>query len=419
MSGCLRKSGMATIPSALDHPSSISSSKAEMAPLHFAGRPLRMALFSGNYNGVRDGANQALNRLVGHLLDRRAQVRIYSPTTGGTPIASVGDVISVPSIAIPGRQEYRVALGLPRTIRRDLEDFEPDVVHLSAPDWLGRSAQRHAKRNGVPIVASLHTRFETYLSYYRLGILRGPMERYLHRFYSDCNRILAPTAPIAADLSAQYGAQRVAIWSRGVDRASFDPALRSEEFRRSLGYAPGDVVPLFFGRLVAEKGLQIFVDTMMQARAAGCSVRPMIVGDGPARVWLAQRLPNANFLGHLEDAALGLAVASADVLINPSVTEAFGNVNLEAMASGLAIISVNVPSAFALIDNGRTGILVEPLSSEAYAAGFLELMGDPARRKALGRSGRLAAQRYDWNAILMGVVDVYDQCLKERSSSGE
>jgi len=410
---------MATQASVLDPSPSNPFSRPEKISLRIAERPLRVALFSGNYNGVRDGANQALNRLVGHLLDRQAQVRIYSPTTPGTPIACVGDVVQVPSIAIPRRPEYRIALGLPRTIRRDLDNFQPDIIHLSAPDWLGRSAQRYAKCNGTPMVASLHTRFETYLSYYWLGMLRGSMERYLHRFYSDCDRILAPTPHIARELSAQYGAQRIAIWSRGVDRTSFDPALRDEEFRSSLGYGPADVVPLFFGRLVAEKGLQIFVDTVMQARAAGHSVRPMIVGDGPARAWLAQRLTNANFLGHLEGAALGRAVASADVLINPSVTEAFGNVNLEAMASGLAIISANVPSASALIDNGRTGLLVEPLSSEAYATGFLELIADPARRRALGRAARIDAHRYDWNETLLQVVEVYDQCLKRSGSPRE
>ncbi len=403
---------MATQVSVLHFPPAISSPDARRPLPRVAGRPLRVALFSGNYNGIRDGANRALNRLVAYLLDRNAQVRIYSPDSPKTAIPHVGHVVPVPSIAIPGRSEYRLARGLPRAIRRDLAAFAPDIVHLSAPDWLGRSAQRHARRNGIAVVASLHTRFETYLAYYGLGMLRGPMERYLNRFYDACDRILAPTAPIAAELVAQYGAGRVSIWSRGVDRASFDPALRDEGFRASLGYGPDDVVPLFFGRLVAEKGLQIFVDTVMRARAADRSVRPLVIGDGPARAWLAQRLPNANFVGHLEGAALGRAVASADVLINPSITEAFGNVNLEAMASGLAIISADVPSASALIDHGRTGLLVAPLSSEAYAGRFLDLIADPARRKALGRSARLAANGHDWDATLAQVVRAYDRCLR-------
>ena len=306
-----------------------------------------------------------------------------------------------------------MALGLPRAVQRDLMAFAPDIIHLSAPDWLGRSAQRYARRNGITVVASLHTRFETYLAYYGLGILRDSMERYLDRFYKDCDHILVPTPPIVAEFAERYGSRRVSIWSRGVDRAHFHPDLRDEVFRRSLGYTSQDVVPLFFGRLVLEKGLQVFVDAILQVRTAGRQVRPLIVGDGPASAWLAQRLPNANFLGHQEGVALGRAVASADVLINPSVTEAFGNVNLEAMASGLAIISADVPSASALIENGRTGLLVSPMSSEAYATTLLELLADAARRQALGRAASLAANDYDWEKTLASVVHAYDICLHE------
>jgi len=404
---------------ALQSPPAVSPPDAGPPSLQIAGRPLRISLFSGNYNGVRDGANRALNRLVDYLLARGAQVRIYSPTTPKTSFPCVGDVVPVPSVAIPGRGEYRLALGLPRAIRRDLAAFAPDIVHLSAPDWLGRSAQRHARRSGIPVVASLHTRFETYLSYYGLAMLRGPMERYLDRFYDDCDHILAPTPPIAGEFAGRYGGDRVSIWSRGVDRAAFHPDLRDESFRRSLGYMPQEVVPLFFGRLVLEKGLDIFMDAILRARAAGHPVRPLIVGEGPARDWLAQRLPNAYFLGHLEGRRLGRAVASADVLINPSITEAFGNVNLEAMASGLAIISADVPSASSLIDTGRTGLLVPPLSGEAYAAALLDLIADPARRRALGRAASLAANACRWEETLAQVVRGYDKCLQsDKTSTG-
>ena len=404
---------MATQTSVLSFLPDIAQPDAGSHFLRIADRPLRVALFSGNYNGVCGGANRALNRLVACLLKRGAQVRIYSPTTPRTSFPCVGQVIPVTSVGIPGRAEYRLALGLPRAIRRNLEEFAPDIAHLSAPDWLGRSAQRHMRRRGIPVIASLHTRFETYLGYYRLGMLRGAMERYLHRFYNDCDRILAPTPPIAAEFTERYGSARVSIWSRGVDRATFHPSLRDESFRSSFGYEPGDVIPLFFGRLVAEKGLQVFVDAVLRTRAGGRYVRPMIVGDGPARAWLAQRLPNAYFLGHLEGVALGRTVASADVLINPSITEAFGNVNLEAMASGLAVISADVPSASALIEDGRTGLLVPALSGEAYATALLELIAEPARRAALGRAASLAASSYDWDETLTQVIRAYGRCIQK------
>lgn len=385
-------------------------------PRTSAPRPLRVALFSGNYDCVRDGANRALNRLVAYLIDEvGARVRIYSPTAPTKAFASVGDIVSVRSAGIPGRPEYRFALGFTRAAREDMEAFAPDIVHVSAPDLLGRQAQKYARAAGIPVVASLHTRFETYLDYYRLGFLRGPVDRYLARFYGDADHILAPTPPIRDELAAQFGDAHVSIWSRGVDRTTFHPALRSEAFRAQCGHGPDEIIPLFFGRLVLEKGLGIFAETVRLLRQQGHAVRPMIVGDGPARDWLARRLPNVTFLGFMEGRELGRAVASADLLINPSVTEAFGNVNLEAMASGLAVLSADVASASTLIDHGRTGLLVPAHDPQAYARAAAELIAQPARLRALGRSASVVADRFRWDEILGEVVRTYDSIAGRRA----
>jgi glycosyltransferase involved in cell wall biosynthesis len=187
----------------------------------------------------------------------------------------------------------------------------------------------------------------------------------------------------------------------------FHPVLRSEAFRARLGYGPDDVVPLFFGRLVLEKGLGLFAETITRLRSQGFVVRPMIVGDGPARDWIARRLPNVAFLGLLEGRELGQAVASADLLVNPSVTEAFGNVNLEAMACGLAVVSADVASASTLIDHGRTGLLVPAHDAGAYAAAVARLIREPARLRALGEAASEAADGFRWDEILAQVVRVY------------
>ncbi|HEY0595056.1 MAG TPA: glycosyltransferase family 1 protein [Sphingopyxis sp.] len=372
--------------------------------------PLRVALFSGNYDCVRDGANRALNRLVAFLLDQAgAEVRIYSPVAPQKAFASVGDIVPVRSACIPGRPEYRLALGLTRAALGNLQAFAPDVIHLSAPDILGRQAQNYARAAAIPVVASLHTRFETYLDYYRLGLLRGPVDRYLARFYGDADHILAPTPLIRDELAAQFGAENVSIWSRGVDRTMFGPARRSQAFRQRMGYATGDLVPLFFGRLVLEKGLGVFAETIARLRERGHMVRPIVIGEGPARDWLARRLPNVTFLGFLDGAALGEAIASADILINPSITEAFGNVNLEAMASGLAVVSANVDSASALIEHGRTGLLVSPLDPGAYAAAVASLIEQPVRRHLLGKAAAETADHYRWHAVLTDVVRIYER----------
>ncbi|QNQ09106.1 glycosyltransferase family 4 protein [Sphingomonas alpina] len=368
---------------------------------------LRVALFSGNYNCVRDGANKALNRLVAHLLDRGAAVRIYSPAAPVPAFAPAGDLVPVPSIAIPGRPEYRLATGLPARIRDDIRRFAPNIVHLSAPDLLNMKARRFARSMGVPVVASLHTRFDTYFAYYGLGLLRRPATALLSHFYRGCDMVLAPNRFEAAgleEMGVEPGAIR--LWGRGVDTETFTPALRDPAWRRAQGFADEDMVLLFFGRLVLEKGLDVFADTVGELRRRGHRARALVVGMGPAEQHFRDRLGDAVFAGHLEGQQLGRAVASADILINPSVTEAFGNVNLEAMAAGLAIVSANVGSARALIDDRMTGRLVAPNPAD-LADAAMELMLRRGERAALGRAAHRAACGYRWSDILDGAIASY------------
>jgi glycosyltransferase involved in cell wall biosynthesis len=370
----------------------------------------RVALFSGNYNCIADGANQALNRLVDYLLRHGFDVRVYSPVVRQPAFEPAGELVGVRSIPLPGRGEYRLAVGLPRATRCDLDDFAPDVIHVSAPDPLGRAAQGYAQVRHIPLVASLHTRFETYFAFYRLGFVRGTIERYLQRFYGRCDKVLAPNGPMAEMLVADgVDAARIAIWSRGVDRAKFDPNRRSQAWRAAHGIAEDDLAVLFFGRLVREKGIADFAAAFR--RAALPNARAVVIGEGPARAEFARALPGAVFTGHLEGEALGEAVASADVLLNPSATEAFGNVNLEAMAAGLAVISADAPSSRTLIQPGRTGLLVPPSDVAGYAEALQTLAGNGALRARLGETARAESARYDWDAASAEVAAVYASLL--------
>ncbi|HVI05421.1 MAG TPA: glycosyltransferase, partial [Sphingomicrobium sp.] len=147
---------------------------------------LRVALFSGNYNYVRDGANQALNRLVGYLLRQGVQVRAYSPTVKEPAFPPTGDLVDVPAIPIPGRSEYRLPISLPARVRRDLAEFNPNVVHVSSPDFVGHRAVTWARRHKIAAVASVHTRFDTYLAYYHLQALEPLARDIMRRFYHRC-----------------------------------------------------------------------------------------------------------------------------------------------------------------------------------------------------------------------------------------
>ena len=195
-----------------------------LQPVAVQPTDLRIALFSGNYNYVRDGANQALNRLVGYLLKQGAQVRIYSPTIPEPAFEPTGDLVSLPSVAIPGRPEYRLGLGLSRKARRDLDEFKPNVVHISSPDIIGHRAVSWARQRRIPAVASVHTRFETYLGYYHLQFLEPAVRMLLRRLYRRCEALMVPAESTAAVLRAQRMNREIAIWTRGIDRTSSTPS---------------------------------------------------------------------------------------------------------------------------------------------------------------------------------------------------
>lgn len=379
---------------------------------------LRVALFTGNYNYVRDGANQALNRLVGYLLRQGAAVRIYSPRTETPAFPSVGKVIGVPALAVPGRAEYRAPLFIPPSVKRDIKAFAPTIVHVASPELLGHSAVSLARRWNVPAVASVHTRFETYFRYYGLAFLEPLIEALLRRFYRRCDAIFAPSESMAQLLREQRMSFDVGIWSRGVERDIFDPARRDLAWRAGYGISPEEPTIGFVGRLVMEKGLDVFSDTIDLLARRGVRHRVLVIGDGPARGWFERRLPSAVFAGFQKGADLGRAIASMDMLFNPSITETFGNVTLEAMAAGLPVVAARATGSQSLVDEGVTGQLVRPGAVAAFADALQHYCEDPAARAATGAAGRAASARYGWDEVNQVLVDAYLRIMRQRASGG-
>jgi len=377
-------------------------------------RPLRIALFSGNYNYTLDGANKSLNRLVGHLQSTTgARVRVYSPTAPTPAFEPTGELVSVPSVKIPFRKDYRLALGLPAALRRDVEAFKPDLIHLSAPDLLGSAALKFGRALRVPVVASLHTLFDTYLDYYGLSRLRPLVRQKLWNFYGACDYVLTPTQAIGDELRAQNPQTRIRTWARGVDPVLFHPGRRSEAWRLGQGFVPDRPVIVFLGRIVMEKGLAAFADTVGRLEAAGHAPQVMVIGDGPGRSWFQDRLPSAVFTGFLTGETLATALASGDIFLNPSTTETFGNVNLEAMASGLAMVCADAPNTRALLRHGRSALLCADQPS-AYADALSGLLVDREERLRLGAEALDRSAAYRWTEILNDVVDVYAEALGAR-----
>src|SRR5205085_2956286 len=244
-----------------------------------------------------------------------------------------------PSISVPRRKEYKMPIGLPPSVRRDIRAFQPNIFHVASPDISGHRAVSFARDLGVPVVASVHTRFETYMRYYGLAFMEPVIEAILRRFYRRCDAIFAPSDSMAQLLREQRMNYDGGIWTRGIDREIFNPNRRDLGWRRSLGIADDLPVVGFVGRLVMEKGLDVFSETIDRLEKRGVQHKVLVVGEGPAREWFERRLPDAVFAGFQGGPDLGRAVASMDMLFNPSVTETFGNVTLEAMAAGLPVVA--------------------------------------------------------------------------------
>jgi len=375
---------------------------------------IRVALFSGNYNYVRDGANQALNRLVGYLLRQGVNVRVYSPTTDTPAFEPTGDLVSIPSIPVPGREEYHLGLGLNSRLRKDLAAFAPNIVHIAAPDIAGHRAVTWARRRGIPAVASVHTRFDTYLAYYHLQALEPLARGIMRRIYQRCDAILAPADSLAAVLRAQRMSRDISIWTRGVDRDQFNPERRDMEWRHSLGIDDDELAIAFLGRIVMEKGLDVFSDAIDALAERKVRHRVVVIGEGPARDWFENRLPNAIFVGHQVGDDLARALASTDVFFNPSITEAFGNVTLESMACALPIVAAEATGTTTLVRDGQNGTLVEPGDAEAFADALEAYARDPALRERHGAAGLAYAETQDWDRINSVVLKTYERVIKRK-----
>ena len=385
---------------------------------------LRIALFSGNYNYTRDGANQALNRLVGTLLDKGAKVRVYAPTVADPDFEPTGDLIGVPNVRMPvkGRGEYRLPLRLGRAAKRDLVKFEPNIVHIASPDPMGHAALRWAQDYDIPVLSSVHTRFETYPRYYNMAFLEPFIVKLLQRFYNRCDALVAPSQSMIDELLAMNMHDDITLWSRGVDRTIFASEKRDLEWRRSIGLADDDVAIVFLGRLVMEKGLDVFADTIIELRKRQVPHKVLVIGDGPAREWFENALPGGIFAGFKTGADLGQALASGDIFFNPSVTETFGNVTLEAMACGLPVVAAGATGASSLVTDGETGRLVPLVGKKGQekpdAAGLAEALApyctDTDLRRAHGAAGEKRSLEYSWEAINMVVAETYIRLIEDR-----
>ena len=371
-------------------------------------RPLRLALVTSSYNYIQDGVALTLNRLVRYLENQGVEVLVFAPIAKQPAFDHAGELSPVPSIPLPLRSEYRLALGLPAAARRRLEAFAPDIIHIAVPDLLGHQALKLGLRLGCPVVASYHTRYETYLRYYGLDLLRDPLTRRLAAFYGACREVYVPSASMAEVLIAGGAGGNVHLWPRGVDTVRFSPAKRRASWRVSHGVGAEDIVVAFVGRLVREKRLATLLDMFHRLRGAGVRHRALVVGDGPERAALESALPEAVFTGLLSGEALADTYACADIFVFPSDTETFGSVTLEAMASGLPTVCADATGSRSLVVPGVTGFLADAADGEAFFEAVATLAADTTLRRRMGAAARTRSLRFSWDETMAGLLTRYD-----------
>lgn len=373
---------------------------------------MKIALFSGNYNNVRDGANLALNKLTDFLLRHGSDVRVFSPTVQVPAFAPSGTLISLPSVPIPGRNEYRLAYLLGQTARTELEQFKPDIVHLSAPDIGNHRARAYANERGIPVVASFHTRFDSYLRYYNLDRLAPKARRIARDFYNGCDIVCVPSRSAGEALRSDGVTSPIKRWGRGIDASLFSPAKRCAKWRRELGVGSDTPILFFVGRLVKEKGLDVLTDTVRLLERRGCNHQLIVAGDGPERATLSKLAPRAIFTGQLTHEALAIAYASSDVYLNPSVTETFGNVTQEAMASGVACVVSDAGGSCDLIHHKHNGLVAKANDPQSHADQVQFLFEDETSRSHYARSARKLTLEQSWDAVLAEMMGHYEHLLQ-------
>ena len=370
---------------------------------------MRVALVTSSYNFIADGVALTLNRLVGYLESHGVEVLVFAPTADQPALVHQGRLVSVPSVPLPGRPEYRLALGLPGTLKRQLLDFQPDLIHIAVPDLLGHAALALARRHHIPAVASYHTRYETYLKHYwYLAGLEGLLKTILRRFYGRCREVYVPSDSVREALLADGLKDNFRPWPRGIDTGRFNPGKCSTQWRARHGIGADELVVLHVSRLVREKRLDTLTAALNRLTVPH---RVVIVGDGPDRGFAERELPHAVFTGFLNGEELTEAYASCDIFVFPSDSESFGNVTLEAMASGLPCVVADATGSRSLVVAGETGFLAPSDDADAFARHITVLANDPALRRRLGAAARARALTFSWEETMARLLGYYRALL--------
>jgi glycosyltransferase involved in cell wall biosynthesis len=375
---------------------------------------MRVALFTDTFVPQVNGVAFTLERLTRHLELRDIPYEVYAPQSY-TPPHTAGPVHRFGSLPLPLYPECRLALPNQLAIGKRLRSFRPDLLHLATPFSMGLSGLYYGKKLDLPLVASYHTHFDSYLRYYKLAFAERWIWQYLRWFHDTCRTTFVPSEE-TRDRLRLHGIRGVELWKRGVDCTLFHPDKRSGRVRDMLGIREPFII-LYAGRLAPEKGLDLLPEAIaMLPGELRQRIHWLIVGEGPMEAKLRQQMPaNTTFTGFQSGEALAELYASSDLLAFPSATETFGNVVLESLASGTPALCVQSGGVGEIVTDRVTGRLCAPRDAKAFAAAIREIVEEPRVLNAWAVIGRRYALSQSWEAIFERLLEGYERALSDKS----
>lgn len=369
--------------------------------------------FLGSMRPEHDGVTRVAFRMRAGFNQQEFRHLYVSPLI---PAHDHADMFKVSSLPFPLSTGYRLSTCSTATIRALLIKHRPDVVHIHSPCTLGFRAIKAARSLYIPTVSTFHTNFPAYLKYYKVGFLQRPVWKYLRSLYNSCQGLIVPSSEMAKELASR-GLKNLHCIPHGVDTAHFSPQHRSPAWRDELNC--GDkVVVSFIGRLVWEKNLKLLAEALALVKCPE-RIQMVVIGDGPARAQLELMMPRAKFLGQLGLEQVAIAYASSDIFVLPSVTETFGNVTIEAMASGLAPICAAAGGACDLIQHESNGLLVNPQQPNELARAIERLASDSNLRQKLAVGALHSSANYQWSVTFERYENLYRELAYSPAEKAE
>lgn len=372
--------------------------------------PLFIALISETFPPEINGVANTLGRLVDGLRARGHRLQLVRPRQNADHGRKSDQQLLLtrgwPLPGYPGLQWGQSAL---HKLLRHWQRQPPDVLYIATEGPLGLSALRAARRLQIPVVSGFHTNFQQYTGHYGVGLLTRALTNYLRWFHNRSRLTLVPSASQKIELQRR-GFERLELLGRGVDGQLFHPAKRSAELRQAWGLGEDGIAVLHVGRLAAEKNLGLLAQSFraLQAAHPQRSLKLILVGDGPQRAGLQQQLPDALFCGLQRGETLAAHYASGDLFLFPSLSETFGNVLLEALASGLGVVAFDQAAAAQHIRHGHNGALAGAADTQGFIEAANWLLEEPESLRRVRLNARQHAARQGWEAI----VELFEQHLR-------